>query len=80
LVETESAESWLNIEQKRYLAAPKPLQPKNNAEKAKYQALWDELNSALLAATAILKSRAKKDKRFQIPQWTIDNLHEFNSL
>ncbi|EFP74316.1 uncharacterized protein PGTG_00272 [Puccinia graminis f. sp. tritici CRL 75-36-700-3] len=75
----------LNDEQARYLAAPKASKSTSDAQRTearskRAQAQWDELNTAISSATAILYEKAKKDKKVKIPQSTIDNLKEFNTL
>jgi hypothetical protein len=75
----------LQTVQTNYLSAPTASTPKTDAEKAQLKAekaksQWEELNTALNSATAIIKSKSKKDKKIKIPQMTIDNIHKFNTL
>jgi hypothetical protein len=40
----------------------------------------DELNQAIVSASAALKQKEKKNKNFVFPQSIVDNLNEFNTI
>jgi hypothetical protein len=64
--------------QKAYLEAPKSPIAKEQSKKS--QERWDKLNTAITTVKALLKGKAKKDKKFQFPKSMLKNLKEFNSL
>ena len=70
----------LNEIQEYYLANPQSTTLTLQEKSVKAQVRWEQLNTAINTVTALLKEKAKKDKKFIFPQIILDNLKEFNSL